>query len=175
MHIRDRKSNNFMDKIDFIINSKFIGSQQTHRKKSYIKQISKNIEENIVLKIKKREEAIQLLPTDMQVCGKLLTNHRRGKGDDENPSVIVDPSGKVPESYGGGIRVLAPYLIVWGYVGIYRRKKYVGGALGDPRGRGARPPPSCPPVAPLTYSFHLYIPTYPQTIKDEAKTLIPPP
>ena len=36
------------------------------------------------------------------------------------------------ESYGGGIRVLAPYLIVWGYVGIYRRKKYVSGALWAP-------------------------------------------
>ena len=43
------------------------------------------------------------------------------------------------ESYGGGIRVLAPYLIVWGYVGIYRRKKYVGGATGGPRGWRARP------------------------------------
>ena len=43
------------------------------------------------------------------------------------------------ESYGGGIRVLASYLIVWGYVGIYRRKEYVGGVLGGPRGRGARP------------------------------------
>jgi len=31
------------------------------------------------------------------------------------------------ESCGGGIRVLAPYLIVWGYVDIYRRKEYVGG------------------------------------------------
>ena len=31
---------------------------------------------------------------------------------------------------------MAPYLIVWGYVGIYRRKKYVGGATGGPRGRG---------------------------------------
>ena len=51
------------------------------------------------------------------------------------------PSGGAPEqaprwdlvdteSYGGGIRVLAPYLIVWGYVGIYRRKEYVGGATG---------------------------------------------
>ena len=51
------------------------------------------------------------------------------------------PSGGAPEqaprwdlvdieSYGGGIRVLAPYLIVWGYVGIYRRKEYVGGAIG---------------------------------------------
>ena len=34
--------------------------------------------------------------------------------------------------YGGGIRVLAPYLVVWGYVGIYRRKEYVGGATGGP-------------------------------------------
>ena len=31
-------------------------------------------------------------------------------------------------SCSGGIRFLAPYLIVWGYVGIYRRKEYVGGA-----------------------------------------------
>ena len=33
---------------------------------------------------------------------------------------------------------LVPYLIVWGYVGIYRRKEYVGGAIGGPR--GWRPP-----------------------------------
>ena len=31
------------------------------------------------------------------------------------------------------------------------------------------------PIAPPTYSFHLYIPTYPQTIRYGAKTLIPPP
>ena len=43
------------------------------------------------------------------------------------------------ESCGGGIRFLAPYLFVWGYVGIYRRKEYVGGALRGPRGRGAHP------------------------------------
>ena len=42
------------------------------------------------------------------------------------------------ESYGGGIRVLVPYLVVWGYVGIYRRKKYVGEATGGPRGWRAR-------------------------------------
>ena len=36
------------------------------------------------------------------------------------------------ESYGGGIRFLAPSPIVWGYVDIYRRKKYVGGATGGP-------------------------------------------
>ena len=57
------------------------------------------------------------------------------------------PSGGAPEqaprwdlmyteSYGGGIRVLAAYLIIWGYVGIYRRKEYVGGASRGPRGRG---------------------------------------
>ena len=66
------------------------------------------------------------------------------------PSVIDTPSGGAPrkaprwdlvdtESYGGGIRVLAPYMIVWGYVGIYRRKKYVGGATGGPRGWGVPP------------------------------------
>ena len=42
------------------------------------------------------------------------------------------------ESYGGGIRVLAPSLVVWGYVGIYRRKKYAGGATWAPRGSRAR-------------------------------------
>ena len=31
---------------------------------------------------------------------------------------------------------MAPYLIVWAYVGIYRRKEYVGGAPRGPRGRG---------------------------------------
>ena len=49
--------------------------------------------------------------------------------------MIDAPSGGAPEqaprwdlvdteSCGGGIRVLAPYLIVWGYVGIYRRKEW---------------------------------------------------
>ena len=40
------------------------------------------------------------------------------------------------ESCGSGIRFFAPLLIVWGYVGIYRRKEYVGGAPRGPRGRG---------------------------------------
>ena len=40
------------------------------------------------------------------------------------------------ESYGGGIRVLAPYLIIWGYIGIYRRMEYVGGATGAHEGGG---------------------------------------
>ena len=63
---------------------------------------------------------------------------------------MVDaPSGGAPEQAprfdlvdiegcSDGIRFLAPYLIVWGYVGIYRRKKYVGGATGGPRGWRAR-------------------------------------
>ena len=41
-----------------VINPLFIGSRQTHRKKNYIEQISKKIEENFVLRSKEREEAI---------------------------------------------------------------------------------------------------------------------
>ena len=41
------------------------------------------------------------------------------------------------EGCGGEISFLAPVLIVRGYVGIYRRKEYVGGATGGPRGKGA--------------------------------------
>ena len=63
------------------------------------------------------------------------------------PSVMTALSNGAPEqaprwdlvdtkSCGGGIRFLAPVLIVWGYVCIYRRKKYVGGAPRGPRGRG---------------------------------------
>ena len=59
--------------------------------------------------------------------------------------MIDAPSGGAPEQAarwdltgtggcGCGIRFLALYLIVWGYVGIYRRKEYVGGATGGPRG-----------------------------------------
>ena len=36
------------------------------------------------------------------------------------------------ESYGGGIRVLSPVLIVRGYMDIYRRKEGVGGASEGP-------------------------------------------
>ena len=63
--------------------------------------------------------------------------------------MIDAPSGGAPEKAlrwdlmategcGGGIRVLAAYLVVWGHVGIYRRKKYVGGATWAPRGWRAR-------------------------------------
>src|SRR3954468_21037497 len=54
------------------------------------------------------------------------------------------------EGCDGGIRFLALYLIVWGCVGIYRMKKYAGGASWAPRGWGCAwgegaPPTSCPP------------------------------
>ena len=60
--------------------------------------------------------------------------------------MIDAPSGGAPvqaprwdlvdtEGCGGGIRFFAPLLLVWGYVGIYRRKEYVGGASRGPRGR----------------------------------------
>src|SRR4051812_22449349 len=55
------------------------------------------------------------------------------------------------ESCGGGIRFFAPYLIVWGDIGIYRRKEYVGGAKGGPRGRGL-PLGGAPPTF-VTASF----------------------
>ena len=67
------------------------------------------------------------------------------------PSVIDAPSGGAPEqaprwdlvdteSCGGGIRFLALSLslIIRGYVDIYRRNEYVGGATGGPRGWKAR-------------------------------------
>ena len=63
--------------------------------------------------------------------------------------MINAPSGGAPEKaprwdltgtegFGGGNRVLALYLMFPGYMGIYRRKKYVGGATRDPRGWRAR-------------------------------------
>ena len=39
---------------------------------------------------------------------------------------------------GGNISSVAPWMFS-GYVGLYRMKKYVGGASRGPRGRGARP------------------------------------
>ena len=51
------------------------------------------------------------------------------------------------------------------------------------RGWGARPPPHPPrraplphgaPVAPPTYSFHPYIPTYPKTSRTEDRSGVPP-
>ena len=65
----------------------------------------------------------------------------------ERPSVVDSPSGGAPakaprwdladtEGYGGGNCVsVAPWMFL-GYVGLYRRKKYVGGRPRGPRDRG---------------------------------------
>ena len=54
-------------------------------------------------------------------------------------------------------------------------KKARGGHEGGGRPPRARPLPRGPLEAPPTYFFLLYISTYPQTIGDGAKNLIPPP
>ena len=66
------------------------------------------------------------------------------------PSMVDSPSGGAPakaprwdlvdtEGYSGGNCVsLAPWMFS-GYVGLYRRKKYVGGRPRGPRDRGACP------------------------------------
>ena len=50
-----------------------------------------------------------------------------------------------------------------------------GGHEGGGRAPLGAPLRHGPPVAPPTYSFLLYIPTYPQTTRYGAKNLIPPP
>ena len=78
--------------------------------------------------------------------------------------MIDAPSGGAPEQAprwdlmgtegcGGGIRFLASYLIVWGYVGIYRRKEYVGGATGGHEVEGALGGVGAPPTSWLPRSF----------------------
>ena len=87
---------------------------------------------------------------DPKVCGKLLTTHQSGYGVD-----VEALHGRFPlrrsatkasrwdladtEGYGGRNCVsLAPWMFS-GYVGLYRRKKYVGGHPKGPQDRGARP------------------------------------
>ena len=71
--------------------------------------------------------------------------------------MIDAPSGGAPEQAprwdltgtegcGGGIRFLAPYLVVWGYVGIYRRKKYVAGRPRGPQDSGRALQGGHPPI-----------------------------
>ena len=45
------------------------------------------------------------------------------------------------EACGGGTPDLSSVLEVFGYVGIYGCRKYIGGATGVPRGRGRAPHP----------------------------------
>ena len=80
----------------------------------------------------------------------------------QKPSMVDSPSGRVPakaprwdladtEGYGGGNCVSSAPWMFSGYVGIYRRKKYVGGRPRGPRDRGhalqrgTRPTLSWPP------------------------------
>ena len=69
--------------------------------------------------------------------------------------MVDSPFGRTPataprcdltdtEGYGGGNRFSVAPLMVSGYMGIYRRKKYVGGCPRGPRDRGARPTGGAP-------------------------------
>ena len=84
---------------------------------------------------------------DPNVCGKLLTHYWRGYGVDVEASMIESPSGRSPEKVpkwdltgtkgcGSGKMVSWLSWMFLGYMGIYRRKKYVGGASWGPRGWG---------------------------------------
>ena len=84
---------------------------------------------------------------DPKVCGKLLKLHQRGNGVDVKPFVIESPSGRSPEKaprwdladtegYNSGNCVsCALWMFSW-YVGLYRRKKYIGGCPRGPRDKG---------------------------------------
>ena len=105
---------------------------------------------------------------DPKVCGKLLTTHGEGDGDDEEELRDGSPSGGAPEQaprwdltgtegYNGGIRVFSQLLMVSGYVDLYRRKDDTGGRSRGPRGRGApweggrAPHPRGWPLCPLAW------------------------
>ena len=86
------------------------------------------------MRFKGREEAILLITMDPRVCGKILTTHWRGLGDDVEASVVDSPFGRAPakaprwdladtEGCGSGIRFLWSLLMFSGYGSIYRRKK----------------------------------------------------
>ena len=86
---------------------------------------------------------------DPKVCGKLLTTHWRGYGVDvealRGRSPLRRSAGEGSKMGSRGYRrlrrwncvSLAPWMFS-GYVGIYRRKKYIGGR---PRGPQDRSPP----------------------------------
>ena len=102
---------------------------------------------------------------DRKVCGKLLTHHRRGYGVDVEVLHDRFPSDGAPEKAprwdlmgtevcGDGNRVSWCSLMVSVYVGIYRRKKSVGGAMRGPEGWGRAQGIGVPPclVASLLIS-----------------------
>ena len=80
---------------------------------------------------------------DPKVCGKLLTTHQRVYGVDVEALHGRSPSGGAPakaprwdladtEGYGGGNSFSVAPLMVSGYMGISRRKKYVDGCSRGP-------------------------------------------
>ena len=79
------------------------------------------------LRIKEREEAIQLLAMDPQVCGKLLTLHRRGNGVDvealRDRIPLQQDAGKGPKMGSHGYRRLRRWKSVFvdasGSLGIF--------------------------------------------------------
>ena len=83
MHIRDQETQiTFMDKnIDLIINTKFIGSQQTHRKRvtSYASPRDHYIENS---RRERKHLATNYGPEDLQ---ELLTHHQRGTNGSGEP------------------------------------------------------------------------------------------
>ena len=96
------------------------------------------------------------------------------------------PSGRVPEqgpdwflvateACGDGTPDLFCSPKVLGYIGIYRRKKYVRGSTRGPRGWGRAPLPRGAPVAPPTYFFLPYIPIYPKNFGEHNRSGVPPP
>ena len=127
------------------MNSKFIGSQQTHRKSLH--QI--DLQETIVLRIireREREEAIQLLPTDPQVYGGLLTHHRRGTYEEDEPLRDgVQIGSRCSGTCGGWNCVSLTPLGFLEYLGIYRHQRRCGGAPWKAQPiRACRGPPGVP-------------------------------
>ena len=101
----------------------------------------------MVLRIKEREEAIQLLAMDPQVFGKLLTLHQKGYRVDvealRDRIPLRQDAGKGPQmgSHGyrgcGGGKVFSWMpLMVLGYKRIYRRRNQVRRPMRAPQDRG---------------------------------------
>ncbi len=141
----------------------------------------------MVLRIKEREEAIQLLAMDPQVYGKLLTLHRKGNRVDvealrDRIPLRQGASDRVPEKVprwdltgtegcDGGKVFSWMLLLVWGYMGIYRCKNQVRGCTRGPQGWGRTLHPCGRLVASPTSSLSLQVVF--QSKKNHRKCLIP--
>ena len=111
----------------------------------------------MILRIKEREEAIQLLAMDPQVCGKLLTLHQKGNRVDvealRDQIPLRQDAGKGPKMGSHGYRRLwwwkSVFVDASGGLGIfvkYMPKNQVREVTRGPQGWGAPYPPwACPP------------------------------